>query len=347
MKSAMRAADAMKTSHAHTAREPIVTETPPPPLAERSRLGRLVHEGKFVTMVEIVPPKGIDASKELAGAGLLAKLGIDVINVPDSPRASARMSAQSLCIQIQQKTGIETVLHYTCRDRNVLSIQSDLLGASSIGLKNVLCLTGDPPKLGNYPDATAVFDVDSIGLVNIVNRLNHGLDIGGNPIGASTGFSIAVAANPGVPDIDNEIRRFAYKVEAGGEYAITQPVFDLRVLETFMKRIEGFRIPVIAGIWPLTSLRNAEFMKNDLRVSVPDSIMLRMQQATSPEMARVEGIRIAQEMIEAARPMVQGVQVSAPFGRYNAAAEVLASVLSGNANATEQDTPEGTSIGKL
>lgn len=330
MKSAMRAVESQKTSQTHTPRQPIITETPPPPLAERSRLGRLVHEGKFVTMVEIVPPKGIDCSKELAGAALLAKLGIDVINVPDSPRASARMSAQSLCIQIQQHTGIETVLHYTCRDRNVLSIQSDLLGASSIGLKNILCLTGDPPKLGNYPDATAVFDVDSIGLVNIVTRLNHGLDIGGNPIGASTGFSIAVAANPGVPDIDNEVRRFAYKVEAGGEYAITQPVFDMRVLEAFLKRIEGFRIPVIAGIWPLTSLRNAEFMKNDLRVSMPDSIMLRMQQSPSPDASRAEGIRIAQEMLEAARPMVQGVQVSAPFGRYTAAAEVLTSVLPGS-----------------
>ena len=179
------------------------------------------------------------------------------------------MSAQSLCIQIQQHVGIETILHYTCRDRNVLSIQSDLLGASSIGLKNILCLTGDPPKLGNYPDATAVFDVDAIGLVNIVHNLNHGLDIGGNSIGASTGFTIAVAANPGVPDMDNEIRRFAFKVEAGAEYAITQPVFDLRVLEEFLRRIEGFRIPVIAGIWPLTSLRNAEFMKNDLRVACP------------------------------------------------------------------------------
>jgi homocysteine S-methyltransferase len=278
-------------------------------------------------MVEIVPPKGIDCSKELAGASLLANLGIDVINVPDSPRASARMSAQSLCIQIQQKTGIETILHYTCRDRNVLSIQSDLLGASSIGLKNILCLTGDPPKLGNYPDATAVFDVDAIGLVNVVNRLNHGLDIGGNPIGASTGFTLGVAANPGVPDIENEIRRFAYKVEAGGEYAITQPVFDLRLLELFLKRIEGFRIPVIAGIWPLTSLRNAEFMKNDLRVSMPEEIMLRMAQADTPDAARREGIKIAREMLEAVRPMVEGVQVSAPFGRYTTAAEVISSVL--------------------
>ncbi|WP_158749027.1 bifunctional homocysteine S-methyltransferase/methylenetetrahydrofolate reductase [Acidobacterium sp. S8] len=345
MKSATRAVDAQKINHAHHTRAPIVTETPPPPIEERSRLGRLIHDGKFVAMVEIVPPKGIDCSKELAGAALLAELGIDVINVPDSPRASARMSAQSLCIQIQQKTGIETILHYTCRDRNVLSIQSDLLGASSIGLKNILCLTGDPPKLGNYPDATAVFDVDAIGLVNIVNRLNHGLDIGGNPIGVSTGVTIACAANPGVPDIDNEVRRFAYKVEAGAEYAITQPVFDMRVLESFLKRIEGFRIPVIAGIWPLTSVRNAEFMKNDLRVSVPDSVMLRMQQATLPEGARAEGIRIAQEMLETARPMVQGVQVSAPFGRYTAAAEVLAGVLP--SRDAKQETIEGTGVGKL
>ena len=159
--------------------------------------------------------------------------------MPDSPRASARMSAQSLCIQIQQHTGIETILHYTCRDRNVLSIQSDLLGASSIGLRNILCLTGDPPKLGNYPDATAVFDVDAIGLVNIVRRLNHGLDIGSNSIGASTNFTIGVAANPGVPDIEHELRRFAYKVEAGAEYAITQPVFDLRLLEELPQAHQG------------------------------------------------------------------------------------------------------------
>src|SRR5271154_5158484 len=334
MKSSLRALDAMEggvqvMEHANPDKAAIkaASKVEPPLLAHRSKIGAMVAAGDFVTMVEIVPPKGIDCRKELDGAAHMHRLGVDAINVPDSPRASARMSAQSLCVQIQQHVGIETILHYTCRDRNVLSIQSDLLGASSIGLKNILCLTGDPPKLGNYPNATAVFDVDAIGLVNIVNRLNHGLDIGGNPIGASTGFTIACAANPGVPDVENEIRRFAFKVEAGAEYAITQPVFDLSVLESFLKRVEEFRIPVIAGIWPLTSLRNAEFMKNDLRVAVPDSIMLRMQAAASPEAARAEGIRIAQEMLETARPMVQGVQVSAPFGRYTAAAEVLASVL--------------------
>jgi homocysteine S-methyltransferase len=327
MKSAIRAMDAQQTATPRAARTPIVTETPPAPLAERSKIGRLVASGQFITLVEIVPPRGIDCSKEIAGARMLATTGIHGINIPDSPRASARMSAQSLCLQIQQQTGIETVLHYTCRDRNLLSIQSDLLGASSLGLRNILCLTGDPPKLGNYPDATAVFDVDAIGLVNVVNRLNHGLDIGGNPIGASTGFTLGVAANPGVPDIDNEIRRFAFKVEAGAEYAITQPVFDLRLLEVFLRRIESFRIPVIAGIWPLTSLRNAEFMKNDLRVSMPDEIMARMASAETPEAARTEGIRIAQEMLTAAQPMVQGVQVSAPFGRYALAIEIVRQVL--------------------
>ena len=353
MKSAMRAVQAQKSTAKSSAREPILTETPPAPLAERSRLGRRIAAGEFVTLVEIVSPRGISAIKEIEGARLLSELGVHAINVPDSPRASARMSAQSLCIQIQQKTGIETVLHYTCRDRNVLSIQSDLLGASSIGLKNILCLTGDPPKLGNYPDATAVFDVDAIGLVNIVNRLNHGLDIGGNGIGASTGFTIGVAANPGVPDLDNEVRRFAYKVEAGAEYAITQPVFDLHVLEAFLKRVEGFRIPVIAGIWPLTSLRNAEFMKNDLRVSVPDPILLRMQQADTPELARAEGVRIAQEMLKSARSMgyggIQGVQVSAPFGRYTVAAEVIAEVLPAAKHGVvvEDLTVEGVQVGNV
>ena len=350
MKSALRATEAQAASLRTSKQEPIVSETPPAAIEERSRLGRLVHAGAFITMVEIVPPRGIDCSKELKGAQELANLGVHAINVPDSPRASARMSAQSLCIQIQQKTGIETLLHYTCRDRNVLSIQSDLLGASSIGLKNILCLTGDPPKLGNYPDATAVYDVDAIGLVNIVRRLNHGLDIGGNPIGASTGFTIAVAANPGVPDLDYEVRRFAWKVEAGAEYGITQPVFDLRVLEAFLKRIEGFRIPIVAGIWPLTSLRNAEFMKNDLRVSVPDEILARMGRASSPDAARAEGVRIAQEMLAAARSMVQGVQVSAPFGRYSAAAEVLAGVLPGPStagDAAQRTLPEETRVGQL
>lgn len=336
MRAAMRALDAQAHVEVPGITPVLTSETPPAPLAERSRLGSLVAGKKFVTLVEIVPPKGIDCSKEIEGASMLAQLGVHAINVPSSPRASARMSAQSLAVQIQQHTGIETILHYTCRDRNILSIQSDLLGASSIGLRNILCVTGDPPKVGNYPDATAVFDVDSIGLVNIVRRLNHGLDIGSNAIGASTNFTIGVGADPGVGDIENELRRFAFKVEAGAEYAITQPVFDLRLLEGFLERIREHRIPIIAGIWPLTGLRNAEFLKNDLRVSMPEEIMLRMAQAETPEAARAEGIRIAQEMLEAVQPYVDGVQVSAPFGRYDVAAEVIASVLPQGAVAMRQ-----------
>jgi methionine synthase I (cobalamin-dependent)/5,10-methylenetetrahydrofolate reductase len=295
----------------------------PPPLQERSNLGRKIAAGEFVTMVEIVPPHGIDAKRELEGAKFLKSVGVDGINIPDSPRASARMSNQALCLLMRQQIGIEPILHYTCRDRNVLGIQSDLLGASAIGIRNLICITGDPPKMGDYPDATAVFDVDSIGLVNIVHNLNRGLDIGGNPIGNSTGFVIAVGANPGSLNIDEEIRRFEYKVEAGAELAVTQPVFDLRLLEEFMRRIEHCRVPVVAGIWPLTSTRNAEFMKNELRVSIPDEIFARMAKATTADAARAEGVAIARDMLAAAKDIVQGAQISAPFGRYSCAVDVL------------------------
>lgn len=332
MRQAVRAIEEQAHVAGNEAAPAVSKETPPAPLAQRSRLGSLIAGGKFITMVEFVPPRGIDCAKEIEGATLMARLGVDAIDVYDAAQASARMSGESLCIQIQQHTGIETILHYTCRDRNLLSIQSDLLGASSIGLRNILCVTGDPPKQGNYPDASAVFDVDSIGLVNIARRLNHGLDIGSNSIGASTNFTIGVAANPGVPDLENELKRLAYKVEAGAEYVITQAVFDLHLLEEFMERIRDLRIPAIAGIWPLTSLRNAEYMKNDLRVAMPEEIMLRMAQANTPDAARAEGIKIAQEMLAAVRPLVQGVQVSAPFGNYEAAAEVVASTLA-------KDTP--------
>src|SRR5207302_7563180 len=196
-------------------------------------------------------------------------------------------------------------------------------GAAAIGIRNLICITGDPPKMGGYPDATAVFDVDAIGLVNIVHNLNRGLDIGGNPMGAGTGFVIGIGANPGVPNIDEEIGRFEYKVEAGAEFAVTQPVFDLSLLENFLRKIEHCRIPVIAGIWPLVSARNAEFMKNELRVSVPDSILERMTRTPSPEAARAEGVAIAREMLVAVRQTVQGAQISAPQGRYSSAVDVL------------------------
>ncbi|HEY4899426.1 MAG TPA: bifunctional homocysteine S-methyltransferase/methylenetetrahydrofolate reductase [Terriglobales bacterium] len=303
----------------------VVIEHPvdPPPLGERSRLGRQIADGEFVVMVEIVPPKGTDGTKEIEGSRYLKSVGVDAVNIPDSPRASARMSNQALCLMVAQQVGIEPILHYTCRDRNVLGIQSDLLGASALGIRNLICITGDPPKMGNYPDATAVFDVDAIGLVNIVHNLNHGLDIGSNPIGNGTKFVIGVGANPGVPNIDEEIRRFEYKVQAGAEFAVTQPVFDLRLLEDFLRRIEHCRIPVVAGIWPLVSARNAEFMKNELRVSVPDEIIARMTRASTAEAARAEGVAIARDMLSAVRDMVQGAQISAPQGRYSSAVDVL------------------------
>jgi homocysteine S-methyltransferase len=304
------------------------------PLALRSRLGAKIASGQFVTMVEIVPPKGTNIQKELDGARFLKSVGVDGINIPDSPRASARMSNQALSVLLQQQAGVEAILHYTCRDRNVLCIQSDLLGAAAVGIKNLICITGDPPKMGGYPDATAVFDVDAIGLVNIVHNLNRGLDIGGNPIGIGTGFAIGVGANPGISNLDEEVRRFEFKVEAGAEYAVTQPVFDLSLLETFLKRIEHCRIPVVAGIWPLVSVRNAEFMKDELRVSVPDVILERMTRAPSPEAAREEGIIIAREMLIAVRGMVQGAQISAPMGKYSAAVDVLEALGSTGAGAS-------------
>jgi methionine synthase I (cobalamin-dependent)/5,10-methylenetetrahydrofolate reductase len=324
MKSALRVGEARARVIAAPTNKPAgPAAAPTVPIAERSRLGAKIAAGDFVTMVEIVPPKGTDIRKEVEGARFLKSVGVDAINIPDSPRASARMSNQALSLLIQQEIGIEAILHYTCRDRNVLCIQSDLLGAAATGIRNLICITGDPPKMGNYPDATAVFDVDAIGLVNIVHNLNRGVDIGNNPIGPGTSFVIGVGANPGLPNMDEEIRRFEYKVEAGAEYAVTQPVFDLSLLENFLRRIEHCRIPVVAGIWPLVSVRNAEFMKNELRVSVPDAILERMSRAATPEAAREEGIAIAREMVIAIREMTQGAQISAPQGRYSSAVDVL------------------------
>jgi homocysteine S-methyltransferase len=298
----------------------------PVPMAEKSKLGAKLAQGTFIAFVEILPPRGVDASREIAGARLCAERGIDAINVPDGPRASARMSAQVACQLIQRHAGIEAVSHFCCRDRNILGIQSELLGAHTAGVRNLICITGDPPRMGLYPDATAVFDVDAIGLVNIVNNLNHGLDIGGNPIGSQTALLIGVGANPGALNMDEEIRRFEWKVEAGAEYVVTQPVFDLDLLERFLQRIEGVKIPVVCGVWPLTSFRNAEFMVNELRVPVPAHFMERMRSVDNAEKARQEGVAIAREMVARVRGMVQGVQLSAPFGRYQMALDVAEAI---------------------
>lgn len=296
------------------------------PPEERSKWSRKIARGEFVTSVEVLPPKGCDAQKTLDSIRLLKDAGVDGVNIPDGPRAQTRMSAQATAVLVEREIGIEAVLHYCCRDRNLLGMMSDLLGAAALGLHNLLLITGDPPKMGPYPDATAVFDIDAIGLTNMVNKLNHGLDLGNNPIGCPTAFSIGVGVNPGAVNLDEEIRRFEWKVEAGAEYAITQPVFDTEQLRTFLKRIEHVRIPIVAGIWPLISYRNAEFMHNEVPgVNVTQEILERMRVASeiSKEHARDEGIHIARESLTEVRDLIQGVQVSAPFGNVKYALQVF------------------------
>jgi methionine synthase I (cobalamin-dependent)/5,10-methylenetetrahydrofolate reductase len=309
----------------------LVTEVAAPdlklvPPEERSEWSRKIVKGEFVTSVEVLPPKGVDAQKTLDSIRLLKEAGVDGVNIPDGARAQSRMSAMATAVLVEQQIGIESVLHYCCRDRNLLGMMSDLLGAAALGLRNLLLITGDPPKMGPYPDATAVFDIDAIGLTNMVNKLNHGLDIGNNPIGQPTAFCIGVGVNPGAINPDEEIRRFEYKVEAGAQYAITQPVFDTDQLRDFIKRIEHVKIPIVAGIWPLVSYRNAEFLHNEVPgVRVTPSIMERMRAASaiSKEAGRDEGLKIARESLLEVRDVIHGVQVSAPFGNVKYALEVF------------------------
>ncbi|HVA64094.1 MAG TPA: bifunctional homocysteine S-methyltransferase/methylenetetrahydrofolate reductase, partial [Terriglobales bacterium] len=305
-----------------TAAQVGVAARAPMPVEERSELGRKLAAGQFVTLVEILPPRGSDAARELKSAGYFESHGADAINIPDGPRANARMSNQALAVMMRAKLAIEPVLHYCCRDRNVISMQSDLLGSYALGVRNLILITGDPPKLGNYPDATAVFDVDAIGLTNLVHNLNRGLDLGGNAVGGQTGFVIGVGANPGAVNYEEELRRFAWKVEAGAEYVVTQPVFDLELMERFLTDTARYRLPLIAGIWPLASLRQAEFMQNELRVQVPEAVLGRMRGAKTAEAAKREGLEIAKEMVRALRARVAGVQISV-LGRDEAAVELL------------------------
>jgi homocysteine S-methyltransferase len=296
------------------------------PLEQRSNWGRKIAAGEFVTTIEIVPPKGPNPEAMIKSVQSIKDAGVDAVNVPDGPRAQNRMGAIAVAVLLQQRVGIETVLHYCCRDRNLLGMHSDLLGCAALGLRNMLLITGDPPKMGPYPDATAVFDIDAIGLTNMVSLMNRGLDLGGNPFGEATKFTIGVGVNPGHLDLDYELRRLDWKVKAGAEYAITQPVFDVSVLERFLKRIEHVRLPVVAGIWPLLSYRNAQFMNNEVPgVSVSDEVMERMRIASekSKEHALHEGVTIARETLERVRGQVAGVQVSAPLGRVDLALQVF------------------------
>ncbi len=296
------------------------------PFEAKSGWTKKIAAGIKVVAVELVPPSGITAAKLLDNARLLKNAGIDAINIPDGPRASSKMSTVVTAILVEQQVGIETILHYTCRDRNLIGMQSDMLGAHAIGLRNILFITGDPPKLGDYPDATGVFDVDSIGLTRMAQRLNGGIDIGSKPIGEPTALSIGVGVNPAPRDFEFEMDRFRKKLDAGAEWAITQPIFDVCLMESFLEYLakHGLLVPIIMGIWPLTSLKNARFMHNEVPgIQIPDSIMTRMAEAQTPQEAQKTGVTIAREMYSTMIDKVQGVQLSAPFGRVDLALRIL------------------------
>jgi len=324
MGSAIRSIIPRKQSVQVQIKPEIKKKAKPITMDKKSQLGKKMARGDFVTTLEIVPPKGSDPSRILKLVKKLKENKVDAVNIPDGPRARSRMSAPFLSIIIEKNIGIETILHYTCRDRNLLGMMSDMIGLNAVGIKNLLIITGDPPKMGDYPDATAVFDVDSVGLTNMVNSLNQGVDLGGNSIGKATRYLIGVGVNPGAIDMEREVLRFNWKVKAGADFAITQPIFDLSLLLNFIKKIKPVRIPLLAGIWPLASLRNAEFMNNEVPgASVPEKIMERMRIAEQKQEALQEGIKIAREMVTKVKNHVEGIQVSAPFGKISSALEVL------------------------
>jgi homocysteine S-methyltransferase len=298
--------------------------SPPVPREQKSRLAHEMARGHFVVAVELLPPRGYRADEVIERARQLKIRGVDAVNIPDSLRAGARVSALSIAVLVEQQAGIETLLHYSCRDRNLLGIQSDLLGAHAMGLRNVMLITGDPGRVGDYPDATAVFDVDSIGLTNVVSRLNRGCDVGGQTIGAPTGFHIGVSVNPAASNLDEELRRFEYKVEAGAEFVVTRPIFDVAAFERFLKRVEFAKLPIVAGLVPFESARNAEFMANEVPgVRVPDALLERMRRADGAGAAAREGIAIAREIAASLRSLVQGLQISTASGDFDQALAVL------------------------
>ncbi len=314
--------------HAGTAqvRTPVASQPnarPALPREAKSVMGRKLANGGFIRAIELVPPRGHSADAALADAMRLARRGVDVVTIPDGPRSGARMSALSLAVLVQQHAAVEVLLQYSCRDRNLLGIQSDLLGAHAMGVRNLLGITGDVRSLGDIPDATAVFDVDSIGLTNVITRLNHGLDIGGQAIGEPTAFHTGVMVNPS-RDLDREVRRLEFKVEAGAEFAVTRPVFDVAAFERFLARVAPLGVPIIVGIWPFESALNAEFMANEVPgVTVPDALVERMRRTTSAAAAAAEGVEVARELVEAIKGMAAGIQISTPTGRLDAALDVL------------------------
>ena len=296
----------------------------PIPMEKKSKFAHKIANGKFVKSVELVPPSGTDITQAEKTAKVLKKHDIDTVNIPDGPRAMTKMGATYLAKIFIDEVGIEPILHYTARDKNMLGIISDLLGIQAIGIKNMLLITGDPPKMGDYPDATAVFDIDSIGLISIADKMNHGIDMGGNSIGKPTEYFIGAGVNPAPVNMEEEMEHFERKVEAGAEYAITQPIFDVDKFKDFLDRIDHLDIPIIAGVWPLVSTKNAEFMNNELpEVTVSEKIMEKMKATSSKEEARQTGIKIAQETIMEIKDFIAGVEVSMPFGKVEYPLKVL------------------------
>lgn len=289
-------------------------------MALRDKLGK-----KFVTTVEIDPPRGVAIEKTLGKASVLR--GFDAINIADSPMARVRMSPVALAHLLRECMGIDTILHMTCRDRNLLSLQSDLLGAYALGVHNVLALTGDPVSVGDYPQATGVFDVTSEGLVRVISRLNSGMDLAGNSLSEPPKFSIGVAVNPASSDPAKEIGRLERKMEAGAHFALTQPVYDLPVLEKFIESLKNSKIPVLVGVLPLKSAKHAEYLHNEVPgIEVPEHIRMRIRDADE-ECARAAGIDIAVEFLRQAKDLAAGAYFMPPFGDYDMAAQIVAEAL--------------------
>jgi methionine synthase I (cobalamin-dependent)/5,10-methylenetetrahydrofolate reductase len=309
-----------------------VRENAPPTTVKRhtaqtlSRMAAKLRAGEFVVSVEIDPPVGTDATSSLERAAECAAAGVDCINIADGPRASARMGPVDMAMLLRQQVpGIEPIVHFCCRDRNILGMQADLIGANALGIHNILMITGDPPKLGDYPFATAVYDVDAIGALSIGHHLNNGEDLAGNPLkGDATRIHLGCGANPGAIDLDNEIARLAKKIEAGAEYIMTQPVYEFELFKRFHERAGGFGVPILIGILPLASYRNAEFLHNEVPgMQVPLAIRERMKACPDRDSARETGIEIAREALTEAMPYVQGVYVMPPFNRVDLALSVI------------------------
>ncbi len=297
------------------------------PVAERSRFAASLAEGSFCVSVELDPPRGVDPSRAVNGAALLREAGIDVVNIADGPRAVPRMGAPYLAQLVKQRHGIEPVVHVCCRDRNVLGLQMDLIGAHALGVRNILAVTGDPPKLGSYPDASAVFDIDAVGLIAFIQMLNRGLDFSGKPIGGQTSFFVGAGCNPGHIDLDLEVERYGRKVEVGAEFFFSQPVFEPEVLQRFLDRVDVFpRVPFLVGILPIVSSKNAEFLHNEVPgMQIPDQVRDRLRAAPTREEQREIGISVAQEALRAVKddPRIQGAYIFPPFGSYRAVRRVL------------------------